>query len=110
MAMNGWADPEPAWWLNLQADPDVMVELKDGARAIHARAAGPDERARPWVRWAYMPAGFFISVLTPEATAPNALIGLVVAGLLLVGGVLAVGLGLLRMPGAVPGHELPGGH
>ncbi len=20
-AMNGWADPEPAWWLNLQADP-----------------------------------------------------------------------------------------
>src|SRR5690349_24298355 len=22
MAMNGWADPEPAWWLNLQARPD----------------------------------------------------------------------------------------
>ena len=20
-AMNGWADPEPAWWLNLQARP-----------------------------------------------------------------------------------------
>ena len=30
MAMNGWADPEPAWWLNLQAQPDVTVELKDG--------------------------------------------------------------------------------
>ena len=22
-AMNGWADPEPAWWLNLQANPDA---------------------------------------------------------------------------------------
>ena len=21
MAMNGWADDEPAWWLNLQAHP-----------------------------------------------------------------------------------------
>ena len=27
MAMNGWGDPEPAWWLNLQAQPDVVVEL-----------------------------------------------------------------------------------
>ncbi len=23
MAMNGWAEPEPAWWLNLQARPDI---------------------------------------------------------------------------------------
>ncbi len=39
-----------------------------------------------------MPVGFFLSVLTPEATAPNALIGLVfVGGLFLVGGVLSVG-------------------
>ena len=29
-AMNGWADPEPAWWLNLQAHPDATVELPDG--------------------------------------------------------------------------------
>ena len=21
LAMNGWAEPEPAWWLNLQAHP-----------------------------------------------------------------------------------------
>jgi hypothetical protein len=21
-AMNGWSDPEPAWWLNLMAHPD----------------------------------------------------------------------------------------
>ena len=39
MAMNGWADPEPAWWLNLQAHPDVTVDLPAGSRAVHAHAA-----------------------------------------------------------------------
>jgi F420H(2)-dependent quinone reductase len=53
MAMNGWADPEPAWWLNLQARPDATVELADGSRAIHARAADKDERPRLWARWAH---------------------------------------------------------
>jgi deazaflavin-dependent oxidoreductase (nitroreductase family) len=52
MAMNGWADPEPAWWLNLQANPDTSVDLADGRRAVHARPAGPDERPRLWARWA----------------------------------------------------------
>ncbi len=52
MAMNGWADPEPAWWLNLQAHPDTTVDLADGPRAVHARAADPDERPRLWARWA----------------------------------------------------------
>ena len=51
MAMNGWADPEPAWWLNLQAHPDTTVDLPGGSRAVHARAAGPDERPRLWARW-----------------------------------------------------------
>ena len=27
LAMNGWGAPEPAWWLNLQARPDTVVEL-----------------------------------------------------------------------------------
>jgi len=52
MAMNGWADPEPAWWLNLQAHPDTTVDLADGSRAVHARAANEDERPRLWARWA----------------------------------------------------------
>ena len=31
MAMNGWADDEPAWWLNLQAHPEASVaEFPDG--------------------------------------------------------------------------------
>ena len=48
MAMNGWADPEPAWWLNLQAHPDVVVDLPGGPRAVHGRAANADERPRLW--------------------------------------------------------------
>jgi len=52
MAMNGWGDAEPAWWLNLQAQPDVTVDLPGGSRAVHARAANPDERPRLWARWA----------------------------------------------------------
>lgn len=49
-----------------------------------------------------MPAGFFGSVLLPEATEPNALIALVpLGGLFLVAGVLTTGIGLLRAPRAV---------
>jgi len=51
MAMNGWAAPEPAWWLNLQAHPDARVVIRDGARLVRARAAEGDERARLWSRW-----------------------------------------------------------
>jgi deazaflavin-dependent oxidoreductase (nitroreductase family) len=51
MAMNGWGDAEPAWWLNLQADPDVTIDLPDGARQVTGRAARDDERERLWGRW-----------------------------------------------------------
>ena len=51
LAMNGWAEAEPAWWLNLQARPDTTVELKDGFRAVRGRAAQGEERDRLWARW-----------------------------------------------------------
>jgi F420H(2)-dependent quinone reductase len=47
-AMNGWADPEPAWWLNLQADPDATVQLPGETRNVTARIATADERPRLW--------------------------------------------------------------
>jgi len=47
-AMNGWAQPEPAWWLNLQANPETTVELLDGPRKVTARAAIGEERAHLW--------------------------------------------------------------
>ena len=48
LAMNGWADAEPAWWLNLQAQPDTTVDLPDGSRAVRARVASGAERERLW--------------------------------------------------------------
>jgi F420H(2)-dependent quinone reductase len=51
LAMNGWADGEPAWWLNLQAHADATVDLVDGSRAVRARAAHGEERSRLWARW-----------------------------------------------------------
>lgn len=51
MAMNGWDAPEPGWWLNLQAQPDAIVQTREGVRAVRARPATGDERARLWRRW-----------------------------------------------------------
>jgi F420H(2)-dependent quinone reductase len=51
LAMNGWSDGEPAWWLNLQANPDATVDLVDGRRLVVGRAATGDERSRLWARW-----------------------------------------------------------
>jgi len=51
LAMNGWAEAEPAWWLNLQAQPDTTVELPDGSRAVRARVAAGAERERLWAKF-----------------------------------------------------------
>lgn len=48
LAMNGWGKAEPAWWLNLQSEPAATVELPDGRREVHARAATGAERERLW--------------------------------------------------------------
>ena len=54
MAMNGWGEPEPAWWLNLQTHPVASVGLADGPRRIRGRAAEGEERSRLWARWREM--------------------------------------------------------
>lgn len=51
LAMNGWAPPEPAWWLNLQANPDATVELGGETFAVRGRAAEGEERERLWSLW-----------------------------------------------------------
>jgi F420H(2)-dependent quinone reductase len=54
MAMNGWGPEEPAWWLNLQADPDARVDLVDGPRLVRGRLATGEERVRLWDRWRHI--------------------------------------------------------
>jgi deazaflavin-dependent oxidoreductase (nitroreductase family) len=52
MAMNGWGAAEPAWWLNLQAHPEAIVELAGGIRReVLGRAAAGEDRERLWQRW-----------------------------------------------------------
>ena len=52
MAMNGWGEAEPAWWLNLQAQPDATIEVKGaGVLPIHGHAAEGEERDRLWTLW-----------------------------------------------------------
>ncbi|MEU8299632.1 nitroreductase/quinone reductase family protein [Micromonospora sp. NPDC048909] len=51
LAMNGWGEGEPAWWLNLQTHPDATVDMVGGQRLVRGRAATGDERSRLWARW-----------------------------------------------------------
>ena len=50
IASNGGTATHPAWWLNLQANPEATVEI--GGRKIHVRAteARGEEKARLWQR------------------------------------------------------------
>ena len=51
VASFGGSDRTPAWWLNLQENPEAQVDA-DGRRVkVHAREATPDERERLWPRF-----------------------------------------------------------
>ncbi len=52
IAMNGWDEGHPSWFLNLEANPDAVVRLTDQhPRPIRARQAAGQERDRLWQRW-----------------------------------------------------------
>jgi len=52
LAMNGFDEGHPAWWLNLEAHPDAVVRVAGRpARPVHARVAAGEERDRLWQRW-----------------------------------------------------------
>jgi len=52
IAMNGWDEGHPSWWLNLQAHPDAVVRLAGRApHRVRARPALGQERDRLWQRW-----------------------------------------------------------
>ncbi len=53
LAMNGWDEGHPSWWLNLKAHPDAVVQLSGRApRWVHALQVWGEERDRLWQRWA----------------------------------------------------------
>ncbi|HSK23805.1 MAG TPA: nitroreductase family deazaflavin-dependent oxidoreductase, partial [Egicoccus sp.] len=55
LAMNGWGEGHPAWWLNLQAHPEAVVRLAgDPPRPVRARPAQGQERERLLRLWAVL--------------------------------------------------------
>ncbi len=48
VASKGGHPRHPAWYHNLRAHPDTTVQIGRERRAVHARVASPDERARLW--------------------------------------------------------------
>jgi deazaflavin-dependent oxidoreductase (nitroreductase family) len=48
IASKGGAPAHPAWYLNLEANPNVSVQVKDDKFEARARTAGPKERAAIW--------------------------------------------------------------
>src|SRR5438067_10007137 len=48
VASYGGDDRNPAWFLNLRANPDVELELKGKKRAMRARVATADEKTTLW--------------------------------------------------------------
>jgi deazaflavin-dependent oxidoreductase (nitroreductase family) len=58
LAMNGWDEGQPAWWLNLEAHPDAVIRLKGRPEhPVRARRVDGDERDRLWQLWAEIDEG-----------------------------------------------------
>ncbi|MEA2468417.1 MAG: hypothetical protein QOJ57_2543 [Thermoleophilaceae bacterium] len=52
VASKGGADKPPAWYLNLEENPDVQVQVKGDRFPARARTAGPEEKPEMWRKMA----------------------------------------------------------
>jgi deazaflavin-dependent oxidoreductase (nitroreductase family) len=50
VASRGGSEAQPAWWLNLKANPATTVQVGRERRNVVAREANPEERAELWPR------------------------------------------------------------
>lgn len=75
LAMNGWGKAEPAWWLNLQANPVATVDVAGGTRTMRAHAATGAERDRLWAAFADYPGwGADLGALTAQRPNETAIV------------------------------------
>ncbi|MFD5898896.1 MULTISPECIES: nitroreductase family deazaflavin-dependent oxidoreductase [unclassified Streptomyces] len=52
VASKGGDDSPPLWYLNIQADPEVRVQVKGDRFTARARTATPEEKPEMWRRMA----------------------------------------------------------
>ncbi|MEV8366380.1 nitroreductase family deazaflavin-dependent oxidoreductase [Streptomyces niveus] len=52
VASKGGSDSPPLWYLNIQADPEVRVQVKGDRYTARARNATPEEKPEMWRRMA----------------------------------------------------------
>jgi len=48
VASNGGNKNHPAWWYNLEANPEVTAQAGSKVTKVRAETANPEERARLW--------------------------------------------------------------
>ena len=48
VASNAGDDRNPAWWLNLQSQPEAEVQVREEHHKVRARRATPEEEAQLW--------------------------------------------------------------
>jgi deazaflavin-dependent oxidoreductase (nitroreductase family) len=48
VASKGGAHEPPAWYVNLQSDPDAEIQVKADVMPVRARDATPDEKPELW--------------------------------------------------------------
>jgi deazaflavin-dependent oxidoreductase (nitroreductase family) len=48
VASNGGSDAPPAWFRNLEKNPEVEIQVKDKPMKARARSATPEERPELW--------------------------------------------------------------
>ena len=48
VASQGGAPEHPAWYLNIQEEPSVEIQVMDERFRVRARTANPDERPKMW--------------------------------------------------------------
>lgn len=49
-ASNGGWEKHPAWWLNLEGNPQAMIEVEGVHQSVVAESVNPEEKRRLWTR------------------------------------------------------------
>ena len=48
VASNGGATRHPTWWLNLQANPEAQIQVRETKQRVRAERASAEEKRRLW--------------------------------------------------------------